>query len=149
MYKYIGKLVFVTLTVLGVAAPAFALEVKLLCSIKLVSTYSNGQVERENFIDVIDVFDETFFLSIIPQSDKLGSVSSREHFGRSVDNYSDSNKWNLQTTDRLAKGQIVKTSITIDRNTGVLFYSRDWDSSKIVGSATGSCEKVDATKRKF
>ena len=150
MYKYIVKLVFVTVTTFGVVAPVFALEVKLLCSIKLISTHSNGHVRIENFTDVIDVYDDNYLVLITPQADKLSGVSaSKSHRTPNVNNFSDNNKWDIEVTHQARAGQIVRTSINIDRNTGMLFYLSNWDRGKLVDSATGSCEKVDATKRKF
>ena len=96
MYKYTRKLMFVTLTALGVVAPAFSLEVKLLCSIKFISTHSNGDVQRDNFTDLIDVIDDNNEVSITPQSDKLSMVSTRKLRNTlTTDNFSDSNKWNM------------------------------------------------------
>ena len=141
---------FITLTALGVVAPAFALEVKLLCSIKLTTAFPSGDVERENFTDVIDVIDNNNGVFITQQASKLASLNTiKSPRTLSLDNYSDSNKWNIEVTRQARTGQIVRTSITIDRNTGILFYSKDWDRGKIVDSATGSCEKIDVTKRKF
>ena len=143
---------FVTLTALGVAAPAFALEVKLLCSIKLITTYSTGRVERENFTDVIDVSDNHPELRIITQSDKLSSVSTVKTFTLlSVNNNSDTNRWYLENYNQF-QGKNNSTSISIDRTTGILFYSRYLDLSdggRFSQSATGSCEKTDMEKRKF
>ena len=140
---------FITLTALGVVAPAFALEVKLLCSIKLISTHSNGHVKRENFTDVIDVSDNHPELQIIPNSNKLSHVSTQKtNTLLSVNNYSDRNRWHLENNNR-STGKNYSTSIIIDRTTGILFYSRDFDDGNITASATGSCEKTDMEKRKF
>ena len=143
---------FVTLTALGVAAPAFALEVKLLCSIKLTTTYSTGRVERENFTDVIDVSDNHPELRINTQSDKLSAVSTAKNFTLvSVNNNSDRNRWYLENYNQY-NGKNNSTSISIDRTTGILFYSRHivlLDDGTFSQSATGSCEKTDMEKRKF
>ena len=141
---------FITLTALGVVAPAFALEVKLLCSIKLIARHSGGAVQKENFTEVIDVAEIYGQLRITPQSPKLFGVwTIKSPKTLSVNNSSDSNKWNMEETKQVETGLINKTILTIDRNTGILFYFNDWDGGTLVTSATGSCEKVDATKRKF
>lgn len=141
---------FISLIGLGINAPAFALEVKLHCSIRFVSTHSNGHVQRENFTDLIDIQDDYEGVTIIPQSENLMSVNTiKTPITLSVNNYSDRNKWHIIETTQGKSGKIARTSINIDRNTGILFYSQDWGHGKIMYSATGLCEKVDATKRKF
>ena len=142
---------FVTLTALSVVAPAFSLEVKLICSIKLTTTYSSGRVESENYTDLIAIEDDgKGHVSISSQSNKVTDFIPRMK-AIIVNSGSDSNKYSIDKIMELKDEKTYFASITIDRNTGILSYIERILSSfpTISKSATGSCEKVDATKRKF
>jgi hypothetical protein len=67
----------------------------------------------------------------------------------SIQNYSDDNKWSLSNTTKSRQGYVAITSITIDRNSGKIFYFRDFRDGQLVIEGQGNCKKVDTTKKLF
>jgi hypothetical protein len=130
------------------------IEIKLSCQLTLVNSYITGQKERSTVEEILEVtqYKRLEFLSIIPIGDggTLGSISTRNTDNIiSVENLSDDNKWSLSNTAKSSQGYIVKTSLTIDRNSGKIFYFRDFRDGQLVIQGQGNCKKVDATKKLF
>jgi len=130
------------------------IEVKLNCQLILVNSYITGHKERITVEEIFEVtqYKKSEYLAIIPVSDSglLASViSGKTPNTISVQNYSDDNKWSLTNTVKSGQGSVSKTSITIDRNSGKIFYFRDFRDGQLVSDGQGNCKKVDTTKKLF
>jgi hypothetical protein len=102
--------------------------------------------------EILEVYQSERFLSIIPSSDygALGSVSTGNQSNTiSIKNESNQNKWHLNNIIRSQSGAETETAITIDRNSGSIFYFRSFDSGSLVTNGQGQCQKIDSSKRLF
>ena len=130
------------------------IEIKLSCQMIFDRTFMSGTKERSTVEEILEVtqYKRLEFLSIIPIGDSgtLGSISTRNTGNViSVENFSDDNKWSLSNTTKSSEGHVAKTSLTIDRNSGKIFYYRDWRDGRLVIQGQGNCKKVDSTKKLF
>jgi hypothetical protein len=130
------------------------IEIKLSCQLTLVNSYISGLKERSTVEEILEVtqYKRPEYLAIIPVSDSgsLASVTTGKTSNIiSVQNYSDDNKWSLTNTVKSSQGFAATTSITIDRNSGKIFYFRDFRNGQLVIEGQGNCKKVDTTKKLF
>ena len=127
-------------------------EVKLSCNMKRVNTDSLGS-EKFNEQVIFEIMDTGKYKSIIPNSDEYGSVGTDKlGFRTSITDFSDANKWDITAYHDPKNGSNYTITIRIDRNTGTIFYQNNYTSPKgniINISASGNCEKVNLTKKKF
>lgn len=133
---------------------ACAEELKLSCNIEIVKEFYLAPSERTHFTEVLEITDYGKFKSIIPASDNIGSVSTKENPKTIyIRDFSDSNKWNISNQAKgLEEGVVITTSINIDRNTGKIWYWATYEKSgivKIKDTGKGDCEKINITKKKF
>jgi len=132
------------------SASAFAIEVKLLCKMEMAKSYRGGQFERDRITEIIEVTEIGEYISIIPQSDSLSSVStSKNHNTISISNFSDKNKWHIIASRTNRNGGTYITQVSIDRNSGIILYSHDWEGGTIFEKGSGDCEKISQERRKF
>jgi hypothetical protein len=127
-------------------------DIKLSCQLTLTKRYNFGAVERETVKEILEVYQSERFLSIIPSSDygALGSVSTGNQSNTiSIKNESNQNKWHLNNIIRSQSGAETETAITIDRNSGSIFYFRSFNSGSLVTNGQGQCQKIDSSKRLF
>ena len=98
---------------------------------------------------MFEVLQTASYLGIVTAGSDLKSiVTAKTSSLESVQNFSDLNKWHLSDiTSR--EGRITKTTIMIDRNTGLMNYYEDFNQGTILVDANGICEKIDASKKKF
>jgi hypothetical protein len=111
-------------------------------------TFKSGSQERSIIKPIFEVYESGRYLSIIPDTDELASVSTRTGNGRTIDNFSDPNKWALNNKIE-ANGNITESKIIIDRNTGRIVYSLNWNANTLYVEGEGICEKIDISRRKF
>jgi hypothetical protein len=129
---------------------------KLSCDMKITKKYHDGFSETLKYVEVFDIEENKDFILISPTSDNLHFVSNRESPEKSVLDSSNSTKWNITNLSRYTKTDKTKITLTvtisIDRNTGKVWYSSRYDHvgiSSLETTGTGDCEKVDLTKKKF
>ena len=150
MNSKLPKQLFLALFTTSFSAFALATEVKLLCKMEMAKTYRGGQLERNRITEIMEVTEIGEYLSIIPQSDNLASVStSKQQNTISISNFSDRNKWHIKSTRRNRDGGTVITQVSIDRNSGIILYAHDWEGGIILEKGSGECEKISQEKRKF
>ncbi len=149
MFKSITKIVIASLVALGACGSAFSIELKLACKIDVVRTFISGDVERKRYNEIFEVLDLGNYISIGPQTDDFMGVVAGELVVLKFNNFSNSSKWDILNRSQDSRGKISEVRITIDRNTGKLFYSETWDGRAIVIKGNGTCEKIDQAKRKF
>jgi len=130
------------------------IEIKLSCQLTLVNSYITGLKERSTVEEILEVtqYKKPEYLAIIPASDSgtLASVTTGKTANIiSIQNYSDDNKWSLSNTTKSRQGYVAITSITIDRNSGKIFYFRDFRDGQLVIEGQGNCKKIDTTKKLF
>ncbi len=130
------------------------IDIKLSCQMIFDTTFISGTKERSTSEELLEVtqYKQKEFLSIIPISDSgtLASISTRNTGNViAVQNLSDDNKWSLSNTTKSSEGYIAKTSLTIDRNSGKIFYFRNFREGRLVIEGQGNCKKVDSTKKLF
>ncbi len=132
--------------------PTFVLadvDIKLNCKLLINQSFNSGATERNTRNVVVEVLQIANYLSIITNDNDLGSVGTKKTpTVESIENFSDSNKWDL-TTITSREGRITRTSIQIDRNTGLMTYYQDFNKGRIIVNANGNCEKIDTSKKKF
>jgi hypothetical protein len=128
---------------------AHSTEIKLLCNISLVIQFKSGGSEQKSLSEIIEITDYGSHKFILPQSDEnLFSVSTLKRQGIiSVNDFSDVNKWDINSIVRSKNGSVLDLRYSIDRNTGLLFYRALGE--KINETGRGFCEKVTQEKRKF
>ena len=137
----------------------YSIEVKLQCSTNSTYTYSNGTIERGKGNSIILVKDNGDNKSIhitsdIAEVDRNMTISPNQTYGSSNSSYrdiSDNNKWEIQNTD-YNNNTISDVSIKIDRNTGQFFLTRRFTNpggNFTLTNASGLCEKIDTSKKKF
>ncbi len=150
MTNKLTKHLLLALFTTSFSASALATEVKLLCKMEMAKTYRGGQLERNRITEIMEVTEMGDYLSIIPQSDNLGSVSTIKHQNTiSISNYSDKNKWHIVTEKQNRNGGTYVIQVSIDRNSGIILYSHDWERGTILERGSGDCEKISQEKRKF
>ena len=130
------------------------IAVKLGCQLTLVNSYITGLKERSTVEEILEVtqYKKPEYLAIIPASESgsLASVSTGKTANTiSIQNYTDDNKWSLTNTVKSSQGFVATTSITIDRNSGKIFYFRDFRDGQLIIEGQGNCKKIDTTKRLF
>jgi hypothetical protein len=138
---------------------AYAEEIKLQCNVKSKYTHNNGKSERESGTAIIDM--NTSPPLSISVSSSIEMFNPTVHalnmdnatMGKYIINNSNSSKWDVYSETLLKINNFSsKESFVIDRNTGSLFYR---NSSTLPSGETGTmevsgtCSKVDTTKRKF
>jgi hypothetical protein len=141
---------------LGFLYPIFCLsqtvDIKLSCQLSITKRYSTGAVERESVKEILEIYQRDTLLSIIPLSDSgvLGPVTTANLPNMiSIRNESNQNKWHLNNIRTSQSGVATETTITIDRNSGSIFYFRNFESGRIVSDGQGQCQKIDPSKRLF
>ncbi len=142
------KLLFSIILIL-ISSNSQAVETKLSCDIKLVTTFINlGHTEEKRLVEIITITEVGNKIFIKTSSGKLAGV--RVSNDTSDVNLSDKNSWNI-INYRKIEDRNIEITYKIDRVVGVLYYyyrSEDNDSLTSV-EGNGSCHKIDATKRKF
>jgi len=127
-----------------------AQEVNLICDLTFQSDAS-GRNETQKFRTRVEVLQTKDFLSIIPDSDLLGPVSTSKRENSNFTNYSTGTKWDLQRRSH-SKDGILSVHIIIDRNAGTMSYNSSFlhtNTLTINTRAFGECQKIDASKKKF
>jgi hypothetical protein len=134
---------------------AWSEVIKLSCNINLTYQSSNGESEKRNINEILEVLILKKHKSIIPMAQSIASVSTiKDENTIFVDDFSDDNKIDLTTHRNVINSTIndVKTIIRIDRNTGQIFYSSENNfkaGRQLTISGNGNCEKVNVSKKKF
>lgn len=128
-------------------------ELKLRCKINLITTYSWGEIEKEQFNEVFEIMDYGKQKIILSQSDNFWSIDTtdkRSHI-LSIKDFSDSNKWDIIEELRTKNGDLNSINIKIDRNIGTIWYSEVIEKNGKTTSrrGDGECEKVNMSKKKF
>jgi hypothetical protein len=128
-------------------------DIKLTCDLSLTTRSKNGVIEREKFNDIFEVYQDANSVSILPSSPtgNLGGVTTNRLSSTiSINNYSDTNKWSVKNVDRSRNhDSTTETVITIDRNSGQIFYYQNFRNGNLTIEGQGTCKKIDTTKRLF
>ena len=128
-------------------------DIKLTCDLSLTHRHKSGTTEREKYTDIFEVYQDANSVSIVPSSPtgNLGGVSTiRIPSTISVNNFSDTNKWSVKNVDKTRHvDSTTETSITIDRNSGQIFYYHNFRNGNLTIEGQGTCKKIDTTKRLF
>ena len=139
---------------------AYAEDIKLQCNVTSKYTYFFGKSERESGTAIIDVnTSPPLYISVSSSIEMFNDASvlarnTDDDFSReSFVNNSNSSKWDVYSETLFKKINFSsKQSFVIDRNTGSLFYRNSFTlSSGETGTmeVSGTCSKVDTTKRTF
>jgi hypothetical protein len=137
----------VGLVAFALSNPAFSETIKLACHFNEVVSFPSGhedthsgkivlQVETENGMTMIS--GDGADLSISVGNFKAGPITD-------LQDASDAGKWDI--TNTFQSGWT--SEVVIDRNTGDFNYHRFKTSSEVSRDATGTCEKVKLSARKF
>ena len=124
--------------------------IKLSCNV-VIKKQSNGVLERMNQKTIlIDVGQNEKSLFIMSTDDDMRSLTTEKasHIAE-VTNYSSDTRWHL--VNKSNDDKPVLTKIMIDRNSGQLLYTQEFNSAntKLFTEITGTCSKVDMQIKKF
>ena len=128
-------------------------DIKLTCDLSLTNRAKNGVIEREKKTEIFEVYQNANSVSIVATSvnGNLGSVSTTRITSTiSTNNFSNTNKWSVKNVDKTGYADsTVETSITIDRNSGQIFYYQNFRNGNLTTEGQGTCKKIDTTKKLF
>ena len=141
------RAVLISLAACALSNTAFSETIKLACHFTEVVSFPSGhedthsgkivlQVETENGMTMIS--GDGADLSISVGNFKAGSITD-------LQDASDAGKWDI--TNTFQSGWT--SEVVIDRNTGDFNYHRFKTSNEASRDATGTCEKVKLSARKF
>lgn len=142
---------FITLCVLLLPLISFGqnVNIKLNCQLSLTRTFNDGKKDNETINEIFEIYQNGKFLSIIPGSDNLQGLTTQKFPTTiSIMNFSDENKWGLQSKSK-NNNEWLDITVSIDRNTGRISYRQDYQKGLIITDGQGNCKKVDTTKRLF
>ncbi len=126
-----------------------AVETKLSCDIKLITTFVNlGHKEEERFTEIITITEVGKKVFMETSSGKLAGVMVSND--TSHKNLSDKNKWYIINNNKI-EDRNIEVTYKIDRVVGVFhyYYRSEGNVDLTTAEGNGSCQKIDATKRKF
>jgi len=143
------KIVYLASLLLFPAISIADVDIKLNCNLRISIRDSSGtEINTRNVI--VEIYQNSRLLTILPNDVDLTAVGSNVLSNTiSVLDQSNTNMWNLVKTHRSSIGHKVTTSIQIDRNTGIMTYLSDFNEGRVLTTASGNCEKIDTTKKKF
>ena len=124
-------------------------EIKLICDISLKTTAPSGGTEKEQHSITLNIAQLKSYFMILPNGVLRGVTSEKKAGVFEVINLSDENSWDVTNKSKSSSDKVTTTQIKIDRNTGHLSYTSDFEEGRLYAEAYGSCTKVDATKKKF
>ncbi len=145
------RAIMTTLAACALSNAAFAETIKLACHFNEVVSFPSGnedkhsgrivlQIETENGATMISGIGGD--LSIVVANIKVGSIID-------LQDGSDSGKWDITNkTGSPGQSPVWTTQVVIDRNTGDFNFYRSKEGG-ISTDATGICEKVEVSTRKF
>ena len=156
MMKFITFAFFMVLF----SSTASALELKLSCDIKVKIAYPYGAPEYSQSNAIVEVMDygvgSKFIFITSADENANPSVSLKQELGKTITNYSDDNKWDIENTFSGNEGRAVNPQsirIVIDRNSGELIASNTF-TNKSTGltssvAVSGNCKKIKTSVKKF
>ena len=139
---------------------AHAEEIKLQCNVTSKYTESSGKSKRESGTAIIDIdtssplyFEVSSSIAVFNDVSILVRNKDDNEWKISIVNNSNSSKWDISHDVNVkVKNTYARERIIIDRNTGNVIYRKSFTSSSNqtnTTEVTGTCSKVDTTKRKF
>jgi CMP-2-keto-3-deoxyoctulosonic acid synthetase len=133
-------------------------EIKLQCQLEIKKEHfsTDAQISRETRVEnaIAEIVENRRDLSItVDGTEPLAAASTSTQDQKKFDNRSTPLTWDI-STERRQNGTIktTKVNIKIDRNTGLLTFSRMaifLSGSTIQEVGSGYCSKVDTSKKKF
>jgi hypothetical protein len=123
--------------------------IKLSCSAMLTKRNASGVLVGTSAKTILlDVAQTDAALIIMSTDDDIRSVASEKapHIA-DVTNYSNETRWHLINRSNDEKPTVTK--MLIDRNSGQLLYTSDFNGGQLFTEVTGTCSKLDMQKKKF
>lgn len=143
------KILITSILILFNSLNSFAeVPVKIECTLKIKKQARSGEttvVLKDVLLDVVQTSGMTGVMST--DDDIRSVVLPKQQNVIEVINNSDENRWFFIAKTQDTK--ITTTKFMIDRNSGQILYTNDFNEGAIFTEATGKCFKVDTTKRKF
>ena len=132
-------------------------EFKLSCNTKLITNYSNGAADDVKSDTVIFKITDLGLIKFVTTSnDRYCGVTTDKNIENLnlifMNDLSDSNQWDISNIIHTNNGVKSECRIVIDRNAGSILHKSifTWKDGFIMNrSASGNCEKVNLTKKKF
>jgi hypothetical protein len=124
--------------------------VKLSCHFTETKTYSSGKEEKSRGRIVLEVETEgaATFISGTSGDLSISVTNLKSRMIVDVRDFSDEGKWDISTQSTSTDQSLWLTQIRIDRNTGDFNFLMSKSGGISIG-ATGTCEKVNPSQRKF
>jgi len=140
--------IYFFLSLLCIAGLTFSqiVDIKLDCDIAIKYTMDSGYVKNERYSEIFTVRQNGKALLIMPSSTNFNPVYTGDDSSQ-TQNYSDEDSWGISS-----KNDKITTRITINRNTGKIYYYEYIKNTNGGGFATegnGTCRKVDSDKKLF
>jgi len=135
------------LVAFALSNPAFSETIKLACHFNEVVSFPSGHEDTRSGRIVLQIATENGTTTISGDGADLSITVGNFKVGSIIDlqDTSDAGRWDI--TNKIESGWT--TEVAIDRNTGDFNYHRFKTSSDISRDATGTCEKVTLSARKF
>lgn len=129
--------------------------IDLVCQVDITSK-QNGQTTNyqsvESGVEILEMIDgNAHYISIIPDSSLLFSVSTRSGTDRIVENYTTESKWHVKVASRHDRASAF-SEIIINRYSGKITMNRlvvFSETESIEKYGQGSCTKISKHQRKF
>jgi hypothetical protein len=138
------------LVTFALSNPALSETIKLACHFTEVRSYPSGNEVKSSGRIVLQVETENGKTMIIGNGADLSIAVGNIKVGSVVDiqDFSDAGKWDITNKTISPDQSSWLTQVVIDRNTGDFNFYRSKDGG-ISTDATGTCEKVKLSARKF
>jgi hypothetical protein len=132
----------------------FAFELKLDCNVRSAYIFPSGRVENNAGKALVEISEygnnRIILVSSAIEVVNEQSVTTFPSKDRLISDFSDPNKWHIRNT--ISGGNAKSTTtIIIDRNSGMLIIDRKFEQNgaTVATQISGSCEKIDPTRKKF
>jgi hypothetical protein len=152
------KLLIIAISLFIYSQSVLSEEIKLSCDLKIEKIFGNtlDSAEKEKHEKVNEVFvitDNGKTKVISPESRNFLQITTNEIIGKSIRpiDKSSKDKWDISAVIFSESGGNYQTRYKIDRNVGKIIYKSFYYGDKYFSNttATGICEKIDTTKKKF
>jgi hypothetical protein len=140
----------VGLVAFALSNPAFSETIKLACHFTELMSFPSGNEEKSSGRIVLQVDTENGATMISGTGADLSIAVGNIKVGSIIDlqDSSDAGKWDITNKTISPDQSSWLTEVVIDRNTGDFNYYRSKEGG-ISTTATGTCEKVKLSARKF
>ena len=154
----VKKLLIISISLFIYSKSVLSEEIKLSCDLQIEkiygSTLDDAITEKPKKINEVFVIRDNGKTKVIsPESENFLQITTDEIIKKSIspEDNSSKDKWDISAVTFSRSGGNYQTRYKIDRNVGKISYKSFFmgDNYFSMTTATGICEKIDTTKKKF